>query len=475
MSTARLDTAARTEAEYFTPAVALLGGLPSAKEHGLVFHRFAIFAESQFRTLEKSPEIQRLRLYNDRQRQELSYLVQANGKPRPNLPRDSTGSSRFDKVTRLQQDDADKIRAHEETVQALLRTAIDMFGRALASSDDFDDALLRLASLWMSHHAREDLHANVKATIGAIPSHKFVRIVIQLSARLEDTATQFQAILHAVFERLVAEHPFHCLYQLLTARGFGLSQRKEGDRRRSSSVRGSASSAKARDDGPRTSRSFAAEKILAKVAKRSATAAGRIRDVDLFCVAAIEWAWLPPEQPKVAPGTRKAAPLVMDKTLKLAQIRHLAIPIPTAPLAIDLTCKYRANAMVTIKGFAREWVRAGGIHVPKITTCVGDDGRSYKQLVRPSAHLPACLPAGPAGTDLALFQYKSDDDIRQDAVMEQLFGITNDLLARDPKTRSRHLHMLTYKVVPLGDLTGFIEFVTDTLPIDSFLRRSHQK
>lgn len=59
--------------------------------------------------------------------------------------------------------------------------------------------------------------------------------------------------------------------------------------------------------------------------------------------------------------------------------------------------------------------------------------------------------------------------------MEQLFGIVNDLLARDPKTRSRHLHMLTYKVVPLSDLTGFIEFVTDTLPIDSFLRRSHQK
>lgn len=382
MSTSRLDTAARTESEYFAPAVRLIKALPADKAHGLVYHRFAIFAESQFRTLEKSPEIQRLRLYNDRQKHELSQLVQSNGKPRTNLPRDSTGSSRFDKVTQLQQDDAEKIRAHEETLQALLRTAIDMFGHALAVSDDFDDSLLRLASLWMSHHAREDLHAGVRATIGAVPSHKFIRIVIQLSARLEDTTNPFQLILHALFERLVAEHPFHCLYQLLTLRGFGLSQRNDGDRRRSSSGRGSSSSVKGKDDGPRTSRSFAAEKILNKSAKRSATAARRIRDVDTFCQAAIEWAWLPPDQPKAAAAGKRPPALVMDKNLKIAEIRDLAIPIPTAPLAIDRTCKYGSGTIVTIGHFQRQWVRAGGIHVPKITTCFGDDGKPYKQLVR---------------------------------------------------------------------------------------------
>ena len=55
---------------------------------------------------------------------------------------------------------------------------------------------------------------------------------------------------------------------------------------------------------------------------------------------------------------------------------------------------------------------------------------------------------------------KGHDDIRGDAVMQQVFSLVNVLLRRDPSTRQRGLCMRTYRVVPIAptaldpDLSG---------------------
>lgn len=46
--------------------------------------------------------------------------------------------------------------------------------------------------------------------------------------------------------------------------------------------------------------------------------------------------------------------------------------------------------------------------------------------------------------------------------MEQVFTLVNTLLGRDEKTRCRKLRIRTYKVVPLQNATGLIEFVKNT-------------
>ena len=62
---------------------------------------------------------------------------------------------------------------------------------------------------------------------------------------------------------------------------------------------------------------------------------------------------------------------------------------------------------------------------------LGSDGASYKQLAK-------------AG----------NDDLRQDAVMQQLFGVVNRLLADDGATRARRLRVGTYRVVPFTPARG---------------------
>ena len=57
---------------------------------------------------------------------------------------------------------------------------------------------------------------------------------------------------------------------------------------------------------------------------------------------------------------------------------------------------------------------------------------------------------------------KGNDDLRQDAVMEQVFGLLNDLLDEDPETRSRKLNVRTYKVVPLSQRSGILEWCQNT-------------
>ena len=87
---------------------------------------------------------------------------------------------------------------------------------------------------------------------------------------------------------------------------------------------------------------------------------------------------------------------------------------------VDPTCEYKS--IVYITGFDATFTHCGGINLPKVITCIGSDGKRQKQLV------------------------KGKDDLRQDAVMQQVFEMVNKLLKENPQTRKRELRIRTYKV-----------------------------
>ena len=75
-----------------------------------------------------------------------------------------------------------------------------------------------------------------------------------------------------------------------------------------------------------------------------------------------------------------------------------------------------------IKGFDSFITLCGGINLPKVISCLGTDGRRTTQLI------------------------KGRDDLRQDAVMQQVFCLVNKLLSKEPATAKRKLSIRTYKV-----------------------------
>lgn len=74
---------------------------------------------------------------------------------------------------------------------------------------------------------------------------------------------------------------------------------------------------------------------------------------------------------------------------------------------------------------------------------------------------------------IAANQFKGGDDVRQDAVMQQVFGVTNDLLAQDDRTSARKLAVRTYKVIPLTQDSGLLEFVPNSQAIGDWLIPAH--
>lgn len=77
--------------------------------------------------------------------------------------------------------------------------------------------------------------------------------------------------------------------------------------------------------------------------------------------------------------------------------------------------------------------------------------------------------------EIIQFKGEGDDDLRQDAVMEQVFQLVNILLAQDRKSKQRNLSLRTYKVVPLAEKTGILQFVNNSETMATWLPNAHTK
>jgi serine-protein kinase ATM len=150
---------------------------------------------------------------------------------------------------------------------------------------------------------------------------------------------------------------------------------------------------------------------------------------------------------KVVPPKTKAVSHVLLKDL-LAQQNLDLVHVATSNLPIRADSNYQTSA-VTIRSFGRTYVLVGGVNQPKKIECLGSDGKIYRQLV------------------------KGKDDLRQDAVMEQVFCLVNSLLQQTSETRKRALSIRTYKVIPLSPKFGLLEWVDNTLPLRDYLVDGH--
>ena len=135
----------------------------------------------------------------------------------------------------------------------------------------------------------------------------------------------------------------------------------------------------------------------------------------------------------------------LSKTLLISKIRNLSsTTILTDRIPIDPTGVYPSSSLVSIVRFEDRYRIANGINQPKIVMCMGSDGRARKQLV------------------------KGRDDLRQDAVLQQFFETVNHVIVDYNKENfeNRRLSLMrTYRVVPLSQRSGVLEWCQNTITI----------
>ncbi|NXP10247.1 ATM kinase, partial [Thinocorus orbignyianus] len=341
------------------------------------------------------------------------------------------------KVQRELELDECAIHALTEDRKRFLCKAVENYISCLLSGEEHDMWIFRLCSLWLENSGVDKVNEIMKKNAEKIPSYKFLPLMYQLAARMGTKmmgGLGFHEVLNNLISTISLDHPHHTLFIILALANANKDEllTKPDAIRRNILIKNAPKEISQLDED----RMKAARNIINIVRKRRAH---MVRDVETLCDAYITLANLDANPWK---SKRKGISIPADQPIiKLKNLKDVVVP--TMEIKVDPTGLY--ENLVTIMSFKPEFRLAGGLNLPKIIDCVGSDGKERRQLV------------------------KGRDDLRQDAVMQQVFQMCNTLLQQNTETRKRKLTIRRYKVVPLSQRSGVLEWCSGTTPIGEFL------
>ena len=323
-------------------------------------------------------EVERLR----RVRDDVSDTASAGGNAGRGLTRKASSgditTSQFSRAVDL--DVAQAKKFHQDT-RHFLTLAVVQFAEALTLGDAHDDNVVRLCSLWLSHHTNDQLNSSLAALLPRIPSSKFVVLSYQLSARhvrsSASSAPSFVKALHGLVTRLCADHPFHTLWQVLSLRTSAKPAASASSSRSKPKRSGGGVGAAALDgrEGP-------AETLLDQLRAVGGLKdrLARLESLARYFQAFAEYAAR--SHTGFTNDGRGLTSLDVPDTLKIRGLSAPDVPIPTLSLAIDPTCKYEPRTLPCIQQYETTFIPLSGISAPKVIGVRATDGQSHKELVR---------------------------------------------------------------------------------------------
>eukprot|EP00978_Attheya_sp_CCMP212_P021525 scaffold62915_cov55-Attheya_sp.AAC.3 len=371
----------------------------------------------------------------------------------------------------------------ENSVDELLKQALESFGVALSISntgeaEDLSKYVYRLMSLWFSncHRVDDKFDANLIMTrlTERIPSFRFVPLTYQLFSRIDQDESSFQQSLRAIVSKICIEHPYHALVQLIALS----NGNKVG-----SGVSGRQASTYLENVGD--SKVEAAKGILARVKERGPIYLSSLIDSYSMLVDSYIYLAMAPTESFHTGARAQTKDISLSVVFKNSDTRNSSVSsldrcfsssrgnlsdsppcVLTNPPVLRPSGDYgqgREDPVggERIIGFDSTFsLTETGLHRPKIVICRGSKGGRFKQLV------------------------KGEDDIRQDAIMEQVFTYVNNLLRQVPHHKSAttqgvdsrrnsrvmpKLKVVTYNIIPLSPASGVLEWVDSTVPFGDYL------
>ncbi|KAL2017023.1 hypothetical protein VTK56DRAFT_2667 [Thermocarpiscus australiensis] len=425
VSVARLESPDSIQKKYLEPALKELRGKVEGKDAGQVFHQFAMFCDEQLQnpdSLEDLARLQNLKKGKDEEVAQLKALI-ANAKDSQHRNR---YSSHLAKARQWQDLDQQELRRVEQTRSEFLRLSLENYLLSLAASDEYNNDALRFMALWLEQSEEDVTNEAVKKYISKVPTRKFAPLMNQLSSRLQDQPVLFQKLLIDLVYRICVDHPYHGMYHIWS-----------GARTRVN-----------KDDEVAVSRQKATDKVAKALTKSEAVS--KIWPAIDQTSRAYHALAMDRDPTKYKAGHKipiKNSPIGQNFLSVLAKY-----PIPPPTLQIALSASNDYSDVPMIQKFEPEMSIASGVSAPKIITAVGTNGQRFKQLVK-----------------------GGNDDLRQDAIMEQVFAAVSELLKLHRTTRQRNLGVRTYKVLPLTSTSGLIEFVSNTIPLHEYLMPAHER
>ncbi|XP_024944918.1 serine-protein kinase ATM isoform X2 [Cephus cinctus] len=301
-----------------------------------------------------------------------------------------------------------------------LLLAMRYYMQTLQETEDHNFIIFRLVSLWLDNTSDEKLNDLFDKNLDRIASHKFIPLVPQLAPHLNDDLSQgFAMKIYMLLMRCAKEHPHHTLPVLLALAQLykDYEYTKKLPPKPEQRVRG-------------------AQKLINELLYSHIKPI--IKNMTTLTDALVQFANYEFTRNKISKTCK------IPRQQKIYNVKDLIHTIvPSLPIDIKVNRDYQE--IIGVRKYSEIFESVGGINAPKKVTCVGTDGISRNQLL------------------------KGKDDMRQDAVMQQVFTVMNSLLKASKETKRRNLYIRTYKVVPLTQRSGILEWCEDTLPIAKIL------
>jgi ataxia telangiectasia mutated family protein len=419
---ARLEKPGEVISSYLRPAIEQLDKATSGSETGKVHHEFASFCDQQLQDPGNLEDFQRLAKLRDRKLGELRQFDK--------LVKEATTKEKKRELMKAQQTvhkwyqlDDEEFQRMKRSRDDFVRQSLQNYLRALMVSDEFNPSVVRFFALWLENSDSESANSVVQKTLPDVPSWKFVGLMNQQTSRLQYDSTLFQRSLADLILRICIDHPHHGIHYIYTACY--------------SSIVETDTAAKSRRDAALSiAKKLSNDKKIAEPLKKS------FRVGEAYQNLAEESL-----NPKEFKG--KITVNMVPKAKEMAEtVKSKKVPPATMSVEIRLDCDYSS---IPVVARYRDDIRiANGLSAPKIMVAIGTDGKEYRQLFK-----------------------GGNDDLRQDAIMEQVFGEVSKMLQTHKTSRQRNLHIRTYKVLPLTSTCGIIEFVPHSMPLGEFLVPAH--
>ena len=435
------------------------GSAPLRSEASFTFAQFADRQLGHILRQERSPEWQQRKLLLETRDSILQTTVpKSSARNQGDMAAMAMYKHQMAKDQELDTKDVQAVELYKEEC---LANAIRHYAVCLAHGDAHDlQAVCRLSRLWFQFRGTFEVNNLMESLLPRIRSAKFLMLIPQMASQISeatggaaDDKTKFHAVLNQFLERAARDHPFHVLYKLLALKnsrdGSGHSSRRKGVKPAYEADREKVA---------------AASSLVRKVQKADR---GRLAPiVDELTTAVSVYLALANVPVKAGQGRKVVAP-AMPREVRAYRPQE-AIPIVSRTLPVREPGEYftagrggkaeLAADIVALTGFDAKIEMVGGITHPKCIKVRGSDGRAYRELV------------------------KSGDDLRQDATMEQLFGLANRLLCSAPASRRRDLKIATYNIVPFNPTAGVVEWVDGCQVLSDYLwgpksggKRTHVK
>ncbi|KAG7199579.1 hypothetical protein KM043_014186 [Ampulex compressa] len=296
--------------------------------------------------------------------------------------------------------------------------ALKYYLMTLQGSEDYNLLIFRLIALWLDNMYHEEVNALLQNSLDNIPSYKFIPLIPQLAAHMSHNPDEFSGKIYKIMERCALEHPHHTLPVLMALKN--LHEDKEYDTEKK---------VVNTKDEPRV---LGAKKLLKYLSTTKVNPV--IQEMDKLSHALIMLAYLSTNKTKFGKSC------TIPQGQNILKIRNFEnVLVPTITINVRPSAIY--DNIVGVAKYVASYQIVGGINAPKKLTCIGTDGSYRYQLV------------------------KGKDDLRQDAVMQQVFTVMNTLLKTCKETKRRKLNIRTYKVVPLTERSGVLEWCNNTIPI----------